>query len=1122
VTSESTPQIALGERRRELLRRLLAQQQLSAAGAGAIEAHGDDQEILSYAQQQLWLFEQMVPGTALYNVAVAVRLRGPLDHGALERALDYVRRRHSVLRAAFDTIQARPRQRIGPATARPLPLRDVSGKAADDVARVAADLLDREACRPFDLAAGPLVRALLIRTGEREHLLALTMHHIVGDALSWEVLLADVSAHYLRHTQAEPAVAATEEPLQIEYGDYARWHRQRLANGQLDDQLGYWRQRLAEPPPPLDLPADRPRRGRPAFRGSIVRSTVAAEVADRLRALGRQEKATPFMVALAVFDALLWRYTGQSDITVGTPVACRDHPQTRPLIGLFVNTVLVRVRVDSGLTFRDLLRIVAQSATMALAHSGVPFERLVGELQPARSPYSSPYFQVMFSMRSVSPEWQLGDLHASLVPVHTGTAKRDLTLLVLDHGGELSVELEYDSELYEEATAERVARHFVTLLAALTSDPDGRIVDAVLLDPAGAQVLRRLNAVTLTPPPGRVDELIEAQARRSPDATAVVGGDIRLSYRELGIAADQLAGRLAAAGVATGDTVGVCLDRTPGLVVAVLGILKAGAAFVPVAPDDPPVRRAALLRDAAVVAVVADAAAGELCADGFAVVPPGTEQDPAAAREPGACQRAATGGPASTAYVLYTSGSTGRPKGVVVEHRQILAYTFAVLREFGIDRPLRYLMLQPLTVDSSLTMLIPPLVTGGELHLVSAAQALDAAALADYVQGNAIDAIKIAPSHLKALQASARFADLLPRRLLVIGGEAADWAWTKSLQPLAPDCAIHLHYGPTETTVGVLSLPVAGYTDSDFSVGPLGTPLPGTRAWVLDWHGRIQAPGIPGEVCIGGGHVARGYLGRPGLTAASFVPDPFGSPGDRLYRTGDIGRYRRDGVIEFLGRQDNQVKIHGFRVEPGEIESAVARYPGVAQAVALAREDSPGRPRVVVYAVPGASGGLDPAALTGFLRQRLPPHMVPSDIVVLPELPRTPHGKVDRRALPPPAARALDPSAARPRTELEHAIRAIWQRVLGTGQVGAEQNFFDLGGYSLLIIRLHQELQQELGEEFELIKLFEATTVREQAKLLAGEAIPDRLARGRERGRRQARQLRRQVKIGREGPGQHD
>jgi amino acid adenylation domain-containing protein len=1059
-------------------------------------------------------------------VPAAVRLLGPLDHDALAGALTKVRLRHSVLRATFHTVHGHPRQRIEPGTAQPLSLRDLSGEPDQERERLALELIHQEASRPFDLTAGPLVRALLIRLAEQEHLLALTMHHIVGDALSWEVLLTDVSACYQRHTQRSPGedTAAGEALLPIQYGDYARWQRERMTSEELGTQLGYWRHRLAEPPPPLNLPADRARRARPSFRGSVVRFGIPAAVTERLRALARQEKATAFTVALAAFHVLLRRYTGQSDITVGTPVACRDHPQTESLVGLFVNTVLVRVRTDQDATFREVLRAVAHEATMALAHPDVPFERLVAELQPARSPYSSPYFQVMFSMRPVSQEWRLGELRARLVPVHTGTAKRDLTLLLLDHGSELSGELEYDSDLFGQATAERLARHFTGLLDSLTADPERQVDETPLLRPEELAALRAHHETASAALDGRIDSLFEDQVRRTPSAVAVVHEDTRLSYAELNAAADRLTVQLVQAGVSAEHAVGVCLDRTPGMVVAVLGILKAGAAFVPVAPQDPPARRASLLRDAGVSVVVGGAVAQTLRAEGFEVISlePGPDGSGRAGPEGTGNPALTRPGPASAAYVLYTSGSSGQPKGVVVEHRQILAYTFGVLERFGIDGSLRYLMLQPLTVDSCLTMLIPPLLTGGELHLVSTAAALDAAALADYVQRHGIDAIKIAPSHLKALQASTRFPGLLPRRLLVIGGEASDWAWVKSLERLAPERRVHVHYGPTEATVGVLSLAVAGYTEDDFSVSPLGKPLPGAQAWVLDEHGQVQPPGIPGELYVGGSYVTRGYLGRPGLTAAAFVPDPFGAPGERLYRTGDIARYRPDGVVEFLGRHDDQIKIRGFRVELGEIESTLARHQGVAQAVAVAREDVPGHQKVVAYVVPGAAGILDPAELTGFVRQWLPAHMVPSDIVVLPELPRSAHGKVNRQTLPPPAARPPGPPAARPHGETEQAIAAIWQRVLEVDQVDAERNFFDLGGYSLLIIQLHAELQEELGWEFELIRLFEATTVREQARLLAGEAGPDRLTRGRERGHEQAERLRRRTQAARLDRGHHD
>jgi amino acid adenylation domain-containing protein len=585
-------------------------------------------------------------------------------------------------------------------------------------------------------------------------------------------------------------------------------------------------------------------------------------------------------------------------------------------------------------------------------------------------------------------------------------------------------------------------------------------------------------------------ELFEEQAARTPNATAVRAENGSLTYSELNRRANQLAHLLRELGVGPEVPVGVCMEPSRQLVVAVLGILKAAGAYVPVDPHDPADRKDLILRDADTsVVVVTATAARRLRADASRRIVELDDRGASLEGRPTEDEPSRASGLSHAAYLLYTSGSTGRPKGVVVENRQLVSYTFAIMRRFGIDGPLRYAMVQPLAVDSSITALTPPLCTGGETHLLSRETALNADRLADWFSTQHVDCLKIAPSHLRALQSSPRFTDLFPRRLLVVGGEASDWRWLRDLQRLAPPrCRVFNHYGPTETTVGVLTLAVDEHLDAEWNTCPIGVPLPNTRAYVVDGAGQPVPTGVAGELLIGGDNVARGYYGREDLTAAAFQPDTLsGRPGGRVYRTGDIARRLAGGLIEFLGRVDDQIKVRGFRVELGEIDAALQSHPGVRHAAAIVREDVPGDRRIVAYVEPHTAESFSTAELERQLRQRLPSHMIPRALVAMDALPLSGHGKIDRVALPPP--RVPDDngcvSAQRPQSGLEYRVAGVWKELLHTDAVGIEENFFDIGGHSLLLVELHHRLQAVASWEFDPLKLFQHTTVRAQAEFLS-------------------------------------
>ncbi|MFE5583112.1 amino acid adenylation domain-containing protein [Kitasatospora sp. NPDC056531] len=790
----------------------------------------------------------------------------------------------------------------------------------------------------------------------------------------------------------------------------------------------------AEPPVAPELPLDRAHPARRDLRAGSVPFVAPAAATAALRQLGEACGAGLPAAAFALYLALLHRYSGQSELVVGVSNGAE---LTTP------------VRAEVGGSFRELVRLAgARLAEAEQARTATPVHLWPG-----------------FSCRP-----------APLVAPETASCDLDLRLSCAER--ELTGQLVFATDVLDPATARRAVEHLLRLLEGATADPDRPVAELPLLTAEEEHTVATLNGVAGEPTDLSFHRLFEAQAARTPEAIAVRAEGASLSYRELNSRANQLADLLRETGVGPEVTVGICADRDVRLLVAVLGVLKAGGAYVPVDPNDPVERRDGILRDADVRVVVATAPLGtghqviELDAELAVLAGRPTENPPP---ESSACGDAA--------YLLYTSGSTGKPKGVVIEHRQFVGYTRAVIRRLGIDGPLSFAMVQPLTVDSSVTAFAPPLCTGGEVHLISREAALDADRLADWVQTWGVDCLKIAPSHLRALQSSPRFAELLPRRLLVIGGEASDWRWLRALQRLVPHCRIFNHYGPTETTVGVLTLTVADHPDAEWETAPIGVPLPGTQAHVVDPAGRPTPVGVAGELLIGGDNLARGYHRRDDLTAAAFVPDTLGGgPGSRLYRTGDIVRRLADGTIAFLGRRDDQIKVRGFRVALGEIEAALKSHPEVRHAIAVVREDVPGNRRVVAYIEPHGPG-FSTAGLERHLRARLSPHMVPQAMVTLDRLPLSGHGKVDRGRLPRPAEPAAAPLP--PRNELERLVARVWQEVFRTEAVGADQNFFDLGGHSLLMVELHHRLRAATGREIELLDLFQHTTVRAQAELLS-------------------------------------
>jgi amino acid adenylation domain-containing protein len=1038
----------------------------------------------SFAQQRLWFLHQLDPLSAVYNISRAVRLRGLLHVEALRQALDAIVARHESLRTTLVSVDGAPVQAIADSRPADLQVVDLTAWPEPDRATELQRRIDEEARRPFDLARDPMLRASLFRLADGEHALSLTMHHIASDGWSLGVLFQELAALYEAFTRGTPSPLP---PLPIQYADYAVWQRQSLRGERLNAQLAYWRQRLAGAPAVLELPTDRPRPAVQSLRGARASRLLPRALATALEALSRQEGVTLFMTLLAGFQTLLYRYTGHTDIVVGSPIAGRTCAHVEGLIGLFVNTLALREDLSGEPTFRALLGRVRESAVGAYGHQDVPFEQLVEELQPARSPQHPPLVQVMFVLQNAStPTLGLPGLSSTPLAVDGGTAKFDLTLSVENDAERgLRTTLEYSADLFDAATMDRMLGHWQTLLESVTTHPERSISRVPLLtDAERHQLLVAWNDTAAEyPRAAGLHELFEAQVERTPDAIAVVHGEQSLTYRELNGRANRVAHYLRARGVGPEVLVGLYVERSLLMVEGLLGILKAGGAYVPLDPAYPAARLSFMLRDSgAPILVTQGHLADRLAPQQVEIVRLDLDQ-PAIGGEPDTNPNVGVT-PDTLAYVIYTSGSTGTPKGVMVAHRGLCNLVAAQARVYDVSPDSRILQWASLSFDVSIAEMMLALSTGAMLELPTGNAPVAGADLVRLLRARAITVAALPPSVLATLP-----VERLPALgTIIVTGEAcsadvvARWATGRRFFNA---------YGPTETTVWAT---IAACHD-DGRRPSIGRPIANTHAYVLDAHGEPVPIGVVGELHVGGVGLARGYLNRPELTAEKFVANPFrAEPGARLYRTGDLVRYLPDGRIDFVGRADHQVKIRGYRVELGEIETVLGSHRAVGDTVVLAREDVPGEPRLVAYVVPGPGQGPMSADLRSFLNERLPHYMVPSAFVILDRLPVTPNGKVDRRALgaPDPTRDAPAETLVAPRDPLERELIAIWETVLGISPVGVRDNFFDLGGHSLLAVRLFARIEAALGKRLPLATLFRAPTVEQLASALRedGSAAP--------------------------------
>ncbi|HVG44444.1 MAG TPA: amino acid adenylation domain-containing protein, partial [Longimicrobium sp.] len=882
-----------------------------------------------------------------------------------------------------------------------------------------------EATRPFDLAHGPLMRALLLRVADEEWHLVFVLHHIVSDGWSTAVLMREVSELYAAAIEGRDARLPA---LPIQYPDYAVWQRDRLEGDALEAQLAYWREALAGAPALLELPTDRPRRPLSGAPGARVPVVFSRQTSQAIRELSLRASATPFVTLLAAYQALLARWSGQEDVSVGTPVAGRDRVELEGLIGMFVNTLVLRGDLSGDPTVDELVARMRERVLGAFSHQDVPFESVVDHLQPERSLTHTPLFQAMFVFQNLeTAQARLGGgLDVELLTEEESTAKFELMLTLRESGDAFDGSLTYRADLFDRGTIERMAEHFATLCEGMSADSSRRLSQLQLMSEGErALVVDDWNRTAADFPARCIHELMEEQARRTPDAAAVTFGDESLTYAELDARADLLASYLAAHVVGPEVRVGICLERSFEMVVALLGTLKAGGAYVPIDPEYPAERIAYMLADSGVRVLlttealldrVSASAAGPVCLD----------RDRAKiAAAPSLPRRAAD--PDTLAYVIYTSGSTGRPKGAMNAHRGVVNRLVWMQREYEIAAGDVVLQKTPFSFDVSVWELFLPLMAGARLVMARPGGHRDPAYLAQTIEREGVTAIHFVAPMLQAFLDAAPLERCGPLRHVFSSGEAVPYALVERFVERMPGVELHDLYGPTEAAVDVTFHPCG---PDPRGIVPIGRPVANTQVYVLDARGEPTPVGVAGELHLGGVQVGRGYLGRPGLTAEKFVPDPFGRLGARLYRTGDRARWLATGEVEYLGRVDFQVKVRGFRIEPGEIEAVLRAHPAVRETVVLARQDVPGDLRLVAYVVGTGGAAPSPDALRDHLRERLPEFMVPSAFVALDALPLSPNGKVDRRALPAPEYAAAEAYVA-PRTPAEELLAAIWADVLG-------------------------------------------------------------------------------------------
>jgi len=1043
---------------------------LTVVSNGSLRINAFNRELvqripLSFSQERLWFIDRL-SGSLAYNLPTVLRLKGSLNRLALTRALQEVINRHEILRTVYEEENGEVWQRVKPAGS--WQLDEFDGSLFQGDPEGLENYIRELTGQPFDLGKDDMLRAHLVRIDSEEHILVATMHHIASDASSMPVLVREVSALYGAFASG---VERTLPPLDLQYADYAVWQRNHIQGSFLDEKVNYWKEKLADVIP-LQLPADYTRRTDGSARGSMSFFEIDRELSQKAQALSQNHGATLYMTLLAVFKVLLYRYSGQEDICVGTSVAGRPQQELENLIGFFANTLALRDQVRGDMPFTTLLKEVKTTTLGAYDHQQVPFEKVVDAVVKERVAGISPLFQVMLVLNNTPdlPVLRLGELSLKAEGQEFNSTKFDLTFFIKESKSGIKGSVQYNTDLYSPERISRMIAHFRELLISAMANPETAIGKLEMLSAAEQETITGYGkSAAIYPKEATIAGLFEAQAAQHPERAAVVFAGETISYRELNERANQLARRLQGFGVKAGTLVPLYSGRGIDMLTGILGILKSGGAYVPIDTDYPEERVSYMLEDTGAMVAVSSAAYAEKlrsAAAGYLEVITTDNPD----NETDATNPETNQSPDSLAYVIYTSGSTGKPKGVKISHGNIADYIYGLEERIKISENKSFALVSSIATDLGNTVLYGSLLTGGALHVFSKETTSHIEALHEYFSKHEIDCLKIVPSHWKVLTMDGE--PLLPKKQLIFGGEALQGSVVEQIRNTGTSCKVINHYGPTETTIGKL-LHETNPSQSYGQTVPIGKPFGNTRTYVLSKEMELCPVGIPGQLYIAGEGVARGYLNNEALSKEKFIQHP--KTGERMYATGDKVQYQADGNIRFIGRVDDQVKIRGYRVEPGEVGCILEQSEAVSQAVVIAREDKQGNKHLTSYIVP--RGTYDKEAIQAYLKAQLPDYMIPANLVELSELPLTANGKIDRRALPDPEVSRSHKGYMAPRNETEERLAQIWQEVLEVDKVGITDDFFELGGHSLLAVRLVSVIQKAFGMELPINDVFVYSTI---------------------------------------------